>query len=36
MQIKEISKDIYNVSAMLDEVLGKEGLLFLPFLLYTE
>lgn len=25
MQLKEISKDIYDVSAMLDEVLGKEG-----------
>ena len=25
MELKEISKDIYDVSAMLDEVLGKEG-----------
>ena len=25
MEVKEISKDIYDVSAMLDEVLGKEG-----------
>ncbi len=25
MQLKEISKDIYDVSAMLDEVLGKKG-----------
>lgn len=25
MQLKEISKDIYDVSALLDEVLGKEG-----------
>lgn len=25
MQLKEISKDIYDVSEMLDEVLGKEG-----------
>ena len=25
MVLKEISKDIYDVSAMLDEVLGKEG-----------
>lgn len=25
MQLKEISKDIYDVSAMLDEMLGKEG-----------
>ena len=25
MKLKEISKDIYDVSAMLDEVLGKEG-----------
>ena len=25
MQLKEISKDIYYVSAMLDEVLGAEG-----------
>ena len=25
MQLKEISKDIYDVSAMLDEVLGAEG-----------
>ena len=25
MQLKEISKDIYDVSAMLDELLGKEG-----------
>ena len=25
MELKEISKDIYDVSAMIDEVLGKEG-----------
>jgi len=25
MQLKEVSKDIYDVSALLDEVLGKEG-----------
>ena len=25
MELKEISKDIYDVSAMLEEVLGKEG-----------
>lgn len=25
MQLKEISKDIYDVSAWLDETLGKEG-----------
>ena len=25
MELKELSKDIYDVSAMLDEVLGKEG-----------
>ena len=25
MELKEISKDIYDVSAILDEVLGKEG-----------
>ena len=25
MELKEISKDIYDVSAMLDEVVGKEG-----------
>ena len=25
MELKKISKDIYDVSAMLDEVLGKEG-----------
>ena len=25
MELKEISKDSYDVSAMLDEVLGKEG-----------
>lgn len=25
MKLKEISKDIYDVSAMLDDVLGKEG-----------
>ena len=25
MELKEISKDIYDVSAMLDEGLGKEG-----------
>lgn len=25
MQLKEISKDIYDVSALLDETLGKEG-----------
>ena len=25
MKLKEISKDIYDVSALLDEVLGKEG-----------
>ncbi|MCM1030719.1 MAG: helix-turn-helix domain-containing protein [Oscillibacter sp.] len=25
MQLREIGKDIYDVSAMLDEVLGKEG-----------
>ena len=25
MELKEISKDIYDVSTMLDEVLGKEG-----------
>ena len=25
MELKEISKDIYDASAMLDEVLGKEG-----------
>ena len=25
MKLKEISKDIYDVSAMLDEVLGKQG-----------
>lgn len=25
MELKEISKDIYDVSAMLDEVLGKKG-----------
>ena len=25
MELKQISKDIYDVSAMLDEVLGKEG-----------
>lgn len=25
MQLKEISKDIYDVSAMFDEVLGAEG-----------
>lgn len=25
MELKEVSKDIYNVSASLDEVLEKEG-----------
>lgn len=25
MQLKEISKDVYDVSALLDDVLGKEG-----------
>ena len=25
MELKEISKDIYDVSALLDDVLGKEG-----------
>ena len=25
MELKEISKDIYDVSAMLDETLGAEG-----------
>ena len=25
MELKEISKDVYDVSTMLDEVLGKEG-----------
>lgn len=25
MQLKEVSKDIYDVNALLDEVLGKEG-----------
>lgn len=25
MKLKEISKDIYDVSALLDEMLGKEG-----------
>lgn len=25
MELKEISKDIYDVSTLLDEVLGKEG-----------
>ena len=25
MQLKKVSKDIYDVSALLDEVLGKEG-----------
>ena len=25
MELKEISKDVYDVSELLDEVLGKEG-----------